>query len=113
MRTVTLIALVWSAFDTMPRVAGAASRAAAPVPAPQTALGREMETLLLAFRPALVLVPVGIVVAAVRSSRRERRAPASRPTDACDGCGLTEHAPDAAFCRRCSSRLSRDVGTSP
>jgi hypothetical protein len=105
-RTVTVIVLVSSVFAAMPRIAGAAARAAVPVPAPQTALGREIETLLLALRPALVLVPVGIVVAAVRRTRRERPAPASRPTGACRGCRVSEHAPDAAYCRRCGGRLT-------
>jgi hypothetical protein len=71
-RTVTLIVLVRSVVSSvlaaMPRVAGGEARTAVPVPAPQTALGREIETLLLALRPALVIVPVGIVVAAVRRS---------------------------------------------
>ena len=109
MHSVTLIALVASVSATMPRMAGAASRAAAPVPAPETALGREIEMLLLALRSAIVLVPVGIVVAAVR---RTRCAPTLQAAGACDACGLTEHAPDAAYCRRCGNRLMRARGTS-
>jgi voltage-gated potassium channel len=109
-RTVTLIGLVSTVYTAIPRMAEAA-RAAAPVPAPQTALGREIEALLVALRPALVLVPVGIVVAAVHRSRRERRALASRPTGPCGGCGLAEHAPDAAYCRRCGDRLPQAAGT--
>jgi hypothetical protein len=109
-RTVTLIVLVSSVFAAMPRIAGAVAGAAAPIPAPHTALGREIETLLLALRPALVLVPVCIVIAALRRTRRERLAPASRPTGAyggsCGGCGVSEHAPDAAYCRRCGGRLT-------
>jgi hypothetical protein len=107
-RTVTLIVLVSSVFAAMPRIAGAAGRTAVPGPAPRTALGREIETLLLALRPALVLA--GIVVVAVRRTRRERLAPASRRTGAycgsCGGCGVSEHAPDAAYCRRCGGRLT-------
>ena len=110
MRTVTLIVLVRSVVSSvlaaMPRVAGGEARTAVPVPAPQTALGREIETLLLALRPALVIVPVGIVVAAVRRTRCERLALVSRPTGACGGCGVSAHAPDAAYCRRCGGRLT-------
>jgi hypothetical protein len=112
MRNMTLIVLVSSVFAAMRRIAGIGTPpwTAVPVPAPQTALGREIEMLLITLWPALVLVPAGIAVVAVRRTRRERLAPASRPTGAYrrfwGACGVSEHAPDAAYCRRGGGRLT-------
>src|SRR5688500_15159053 len=78
-----------------------ASGPAAP-PVPATPLGRAAESVLLALRYAFFVVPVAIVAAELRRERRARR----RLRDGtCERCGLVDDAPDAAYCRRCGSRL--------
>ena len=105
MRALMLSALASSVVDAVPQLTGVVAWAAV-VPTPQTAVGREIEALLLALRPALVLMPVAIMVEVVRRIRRERHALPPQPTGACDRCGVSQHAPDATYCRRCGERLS-------
>jgi hypothetical protein len=87
---------------------GNAAAAALHDPAPRTAFGRDVEALLLALRPALVLVPLAIMAGEarrVRPLRRERWVPAGRAAGGCGTCGARGHAGDAMFCRYCGNRL--------
>jgi hypothetical protein len=94
---------------------GGNAAAAAPLaPAPRTAFGRDVEALLLALRPALILVPLAIMAGEgrrVRPMRRERWVPAGRAAGACGPCGARGHAGDATFCRYCGNRLTRATDT--
>ena len=84
------------------------AQAASGAPAPATPLGRAIESILLALRYALLVVPVLIVAAELG---RQHRARAQQRGGPCERCGRENDAPDAAFCRHCGSRLGRGAGT--
>jgi uncharacterized paraquat-inducible protein A len=107
LRAVRLIAVVPSAAAAMQAYERAMAQAtAAPMPAPETVLGRALETLVIALRYVLVLVPLAIVASEVRRARERRRAADGDAEGVCDRCSDLHHAPDAAYCLRCGRRLT-------
>ena len=69
--------------------------------APETPLGQALAALVMILGYGVLAVPTGIVSAELVHVGRQRQ-PAARP---CVGCGLEEHASDAAYCRRCGAAL--------
>jgi voltage-gated potassium channel Kch len=70
--------------------------------APETPLGQALAALVMILGYGVLAVPTGIVSAELVHVGRQRL-PAPRP---CPGCGLEDHATDAAYCRRCGSALA-------
>jgi voltage-gated potassium channel len=68
--------------------------------APATTLGRGLAVLLMLTGYGIIAVPTGIVTVELT---RASAAPVS--TQACPACGVGGHEHDAAYCRRCGSRL--------
>jgi voltage-gated potassium channel len=66
---------------------------------PMTPLGRFVTSVLILIGYGIIAVPTGIYTAELAAGLRERR------KVACAGCGLAEHEPDAAHCRRCGTAL--------
>jgi voltage-gated potassium channel len=66
---------------------------------PVTPLGRFVTSALILIGYGIIAVPTGIYTAELAAGMRERR------RVACPGCGLAEHEPDAAHCRRCGDAL--------
>ncbi|HEX4853142.1 ion transporter [Arenimonas sp.] len=66
---------------------------------PLTPLGRFVTSVLILIGYGIIAVPTGIYTAELAAGLRERR------KVACPGCGLAEHEPDAAHCRRCGTAL--------
>jgi voltage-gated potassium channel len=71
---------------------------------PETWLGKLLATVLMLVGYSIIAVPTGIV--SVEIARQD--SPAGQ---ACPGCGLTTHDPDARFCKRCGAGLAE--GTTP
>jgi voltage-gated potassium channel len=69
--------------------------------APETPLGQALAALVMILGYGVLAVPTGIVSAELVHVGRQRQ-PAPRP---CPGCGLEDHATDAAYCRRCGAAL--------
>lgn len=67
--------------------------------APVTPLGRFVTSVLILIGYGIIAVPTGIYTAELASGLRERK------RADCTGCGLAEHEPDAAHCRRCGTAL--------
>lgn len=67
--------------------------------APVTVLGRFLASILMIAGYGVLAVPTGIVT--VELSRRGRDV----SVQACPGCGLEGHEPDARFCRACGSAM--------
>jgi voltage-gated potassium channel len=68
--------------------------------APATVPGRVLATIVMLLGYGIIAVPTGIVTAELT---RSAAPPVS--TQACPGCGIQGHEVDAAFCRRCGTRL--------
>ncbi len=68
--------------------------------APATPLGRALSVVLMLTGYGIIAVPTGIVTVELT---RASAAPVS--TQACPACGIGGHEHDAAYCRRCGSRL--------
>lgn len=66
----------------------------------QTDLGRFITTILILTGYAVIAVPTGIVTSEMIKGQE-----ADKTTDACPGCGVHGHLPDAAYCRRCGSKM--------
>lgn len=67
----------------------------------QTALGQMITSLMVLAGYAIIAVPTGIVAGdMVREAMRP-----DETTDACPGCGVHGHLPDAAYCRKCGEDL--------
>lgn len=66
---------------------------------PVTGFGRFVTSVLILIGYGIIAVPTGIYTAELAAGLRERR------KVACLGCGLAEHEPDAAHCRRCGTGL--------
>lgn len=67
---------------------------------PQTPLGRLLATIVMLTGYGIIAVPTGIVTAEMT---RAVRGPVS--TQACPACAAEGHEHDAAFCRKCGSKL--------
>lgn len=76
---------------------------------PGTALGQFLATVIMIMGYAIIAVPTGIVTVEL-AHQREAAAPLA-PAEAvaagppCPGCGHARHDADAAFCKRCGTRL--------
>ncbi len=68
--------------------------------APATTLGRALATVLMLTGYGIIAVPTGIVTVELTRASTQ---PVS--TQACPACGTGGHEHDAAYCRRCGSRL--------
>jgi voltage-gated potassium channel len=66
---------------------------------PKTVLGRILASLLMTVGYGIIAVPTGIV------TFEFARVSAAGPSRACSTCGLSQHDPDAIFCKRCGSQL--------
>jgi voltage-gated potassium channel len=66
---------------------------------PETTLGRILASLLMIIGYGIIAVPTGIV------TFEFARASAAGPARLCSACGLQPHDRDAAFCKRCGTRL--------
>ncbi|HYC30723.1 MAG TPA: ion transporter [Gemmatimonadales bacterium] len=69
--------------------------------APATTLGRVLSMLLMLTGYGIIAVPTGIVTAELTRAASAGAVSAQ----ACPGCGLGAHEPDAVYCRRCGTRL--------
>jgi len=68
---------------------------------PQTALGQFFTSIMVLAGYAIIAVPTGIVTSdMIRVAMRP-----DETTDACPGCGIHGHLPDASFCRKCGESL--------
>jgi voltage-gated potassium channel len=66
---------------------------------PQTPAGQVVASVCMLLGYAIIAVPTGIVTAEVI------RQDGDETTDACPGCGVHGHLPDAEYCRRCGEKL--------
>jgi len=67
----------------------------------QTALGQLVTSFIALAGYAIIAVPTGIVAGdMVREAMRP-----DETTDACPGCGVHGHLPDASYCRKCGEKL--------
>ena len=68
--------------------------------APVTTLGRMLAVVLMLTGYGIIAVPTGIVTVELNRAHA-----GSVSSQACPGCGLGAHEPDAVYCRRCGSKL--------
>lgn len=66
---------------------------------PATGLGRLLTSLLALTGFAVIAVPTGILTAEIAKQSGDES------SDACPGCGVHGHLPDAKFCRRCGAKM--------
>jgi len=68
---------------------------------PQTVLGQFFTSIMVLAGYAIIAVPTGIVASdMIRVAMRP-----DETTDACPGCGVHGHLPDALYCRKCGELL--------
>ena len=68
---------------------------------PQTILGQLFTSIMVLAGYAIIAVPTGIVASdMIRFAMRP-----DETTDACPGCGVHGHLPDAVYCRKCGEYL--------
>lgn len=67
---------------------------------PQTVAGKTIASMVMILGYGIIAVPTGIVTAELAGAYRGKV-----NTRACPACGSTGHAPDAKFCKDCSSEL--------
>lgn len=68
---------------------------------PDTALGQFFTSIMVLAGYAIIAVPTGIVTSdMIRVAMRP-----DETTDACPGCGVHGHLPDASYCRKCGESL--------
>jgi voltage-gated potassium channel len=72
--------------------------------APQTTLGQTIATLIMVMGYGIIAVPTGIVTSELAFRKSQARKDVT-----CPGCGKTDHAQDARFCKFCGAQL----GTQP
>ncbi|MDB4577333.1 ion transporter [bacterium] len=65
-----------------------------------TVLGKLITTILVLSGYAIIAVPTGIAITGLMKYQQ-----GDQTTDACPGCGVHGHLPDAKFCRRCGEKL--------
>lgn len=68
---------------------------------PQTVMGQFLTAIMVLAGYAIIAVPTGIVAG---DMIKEAMRP-DETTDACPGCGVHGHLPDAVFCRKCGEKL--------
>ncbi len=68
---------------------------------PHTALGQFFTSIMVLAGYAIIAVPTGIVTSdMIKVAMRP-----DETTDACPGCGIHGHLPDASYCRKCGESL--------
>jgi voltage-gated potassium channel len=68
---------------------------------PHTALGQFFTSIMVLAGYAIIAVPTGIVTSdMIKVAMRP-----DETTDACPGCGIHGHLPDASYCRKCGEAL--------
>ncbi|UQN08603.1 ion transporter [Deinococcus sp. QL22] len=72
--------------------------------APKTPLGKGLASLAMILGYAIIAVPTGIVTVGL-SQAQARQREREREDWVCGRCGLSGHATDARYCRRCSEVL--------
>ncbi len=72
--------------------------------APQTAMGQGFAAMLMLMGYAIIAVPTGIVTSEITNAERERRVALSEKR-VCNLCGNKENDKDAAFCKKCGTKL--------
>jgi voltage-gated potassium channel len=73
---------------------------------PRTPLGQFITSLTILLGYSIIAFPTGIIGAELVNTMREGSASAVPPqTRACSGCTLDRHDTDAAFCKRCGTKL--------
>ena len=76
---------------------------------PQTALGQFFTSIMVLAGYAILAVPTGIVASdMIRVAMRP-----DETSDACPGCGVHGHLPDASYCRKCGEHLEPEAGPEP
>jgi voltage-gated potassium channel len=67
---------------------------------PKTALGQTLASAVMILGYGIIAIPTGIVTSEIsRATRKEVT------TEACPGCGVQGHDPDALFCKYCATSL--------
>jgi voltage-gated potassium channel len=69
--------------------------------APGTPVGKTLAAVVMILGYGIIAVPSGIVTAELTSRRGGRV-----KTHACPGCGTTDHATDAKFCKHCGEAMA-------
>jgi voltage-gated potassium channel len=76
---------------------------------PQTALGQFFTSIMVLAGYAILAVPTGIVASdMIRVAMRP-----DETSDACPGCGVHGHLPDASYCRKCGEHLVPEAEPEP
>jgi voltage-gated potassium channel len=70
---------------------------------PKTPAGQAIAAMVMLLGYAILAVPTGIVSVEIASASRKIR----EEDIPCPGCGLSDHDDDAAYCKRCSARLTK------
>jgi voltage-gated potassium channel len=73
---------------------------------PKTPVGQTLASLVMILGYGIIAVPTGIVTAELTVGSRAGAA-APGPQRPCPGCGASDHAADARFCRHCGAELGR------
>lgn len=71
--------------------------------APQTTLGKSLASFVMILGYGIIAVPTGIVTPELTS-----RCDNGVNTQACPGCGTTDHAINARFCKHCGEGMGRE-----
>lgn len=71
--------------------------------APQTITGQFVASILMLLGYAIIAVPTGIMTAEIANA--EKKQTKKEKPKVCSACSLTQHEPDALFCKRCGSKL--------
>jgi voltage-gated potassium channel len=75
--------------------------------APKTPMGKALASLAMILGYAIIAVPTGIVTVGLSQAQARQR---EREDWACVRCGLSSHASDARYCRRCGELLPQKEG---
>ncbi|MEM1057267.1 MAG: ion transporter [Bacteroidota bacterium] len=73
---------------------------------PSTPLGQAIALLIMIMGYGIIAVPTGIVT--VELNRERKLEEQARRFSECPVCGLTQHDPDARFCKRCGECILRE-----
>lgn len=69
--------------------------------APQTTLGKALASCVMILGYGIIAIPTGIVTAELTSRRN-----GGVSTQACPGCGTSDHAANARFCKHCGEAMN-------
>lgn len=73
--------------------------------APRTVLGQAFASVLMLMGYAIIAVPTGIVTNELNQAEKEKKRKERKKDTECDGCGHTNHDPDASYCKICGAEL--------